>query len=576
MFAKSSVLSILSLATIAFSMPLPILSAETEPAMPKGPAAGIQFTEMQDINPNAPAANRPVKQKWAVVIGISKFGEQRLVGDDLLMDKAAYNFYNYLVDPKGGRFAKDHVKLLVNNAATRGNIMNSLGSKWLGELAGPDDLIVVFVATEAFPLIEGGTYLATYDASLSNVYQTCISMQDLMGTLKKDLKTDRIVLVLESKYSGAANLESGAKAIFHGFNIDVDKVLLGKGNIILSSSRPNEETYGNDFSTSLIECLRAQNGLVPLSQAFAKAKEMTEFKTAHFSRGGKKQSPVLKSNWTGNDLVIGTPPAEEVSGIPSSVNAYLSAEAHYMKANQAVVNNQIDAAIAEYKQAISVDPTYADALSDYGTVLGYKGNWQEASEMFKRACAAKPNDSLFAYNYARSLKKLGNKEAYFSQMKVAYRLNPRDKDVLMALSEASRQADDSTGSIRYLQEALNLYPQNAELHNTLSVALYRAGALPQAIEHARQAISLNPKLTAARINLGSTLLSDGDLKGAADAYKEAIQIAPTDPEAHFGLSRTLEKLGDKGGAKSELNRFIESAPATDARLPAAKKRLSEL
>ena len=46
---------------------------------------GIQFTQMQDINPNS-STNRPVKQKWAVVVGIASFAEKRLAGDDLVME----------------------------------------------------------------------------------------------------------------------------------------------------------------------------------------------------------------------------------------------------------------------------------------------------------------------------------------------------------------------------------------------------------------------------------------------------------------------------------------------------------
>ena len=573
---RVSVVSLMALSTLSLAFPIQAFSADASSTpVPEGPGQGIQFTQMQDINPNS-STNRPVKQKWAVVVGIGSFAEKRLAGDDLVADKSAHNFYKYLTDPNGGRFDKEHVRLLTNTSATRANVLNTLGDKWLGQLAGPDDLVVVFLATEAFPMIEGGTYLAAYDAALTNVYGTCFSMQDLMSTLKKNVKTDRVVLVLESKYSGAASLESGAKALFHGFNIDLEKVVMGKGNIILSSSRPNEETYGDDFSSSLIECLKAQGGMVPLNAAFAKAKEMTEFKTAHYSKGGKKQSPVLKSNWTGNDLIIGVPPSEQVSGIPTGVNAFLSAEAHYIRANTFVVNNKMDEAIAEYKEALKIDPAYADVLSDYGTVLGCRGNWQEAAEVFKRARDAKPNDSLFAYNYARALRKLNKPEEYVDQLSIAYQLNPRDKDVLMSLSEAASKMGDTSGSVRYLQEALKLYPENADLHNSISVALFRANALPQAIEHAKQAVSLNPKLTSARINLGSTLLSDGDLKGAADAYREATNIAPADPEGHFGLSRALEKLGDKPGAKTELSKYIDSASQTDARLPAAKRRLSEL
>lgn len=554
----------------------PQAKAEESKTAPQGPRPGIEWTQMQDLDPRGgKAENRPIKQKWAVVVGLSRFNEKRLVGDDLLMDKAARQFYDYLVDPKGGRFGKDHVRLLTNHNATRNSIISTLGDKWLGSLAGPDDLVVVFIATEAFPMIEGGAYLAAYDCALNNVYQTCVSMQDLMGTLKKNVKSDRIVLVLESKYSGAAQLESGAKALFHGMNIDLEKVMLGKGNIILSSSRPNEETWGNDFSNSLIACLKEKDGLVPLSEAFAKARQMTEYKTSHFSRGGKKQTPVMKSNWSGNDLVIGTPPIEQVSDIPETVAAFLSAEGHYLKANQSVVKGDLDNAIQEYKQALAIDPKYADVLSDYGTVMGYKGQWQEAADLFERACEAKPDDSLFRYNYARALKKLGSKDEYIGQLKAAYNLNPRDKDILTALSDVSRQTGDSTGSIRYLQEALRLYPKSADLHNSLSVALFSVGATTQAIEQAREAVKLNPGLTSARINLGSTLMSEGDLRSAADEYKEATRIAPDSAEAHYGLSKALEKLGDSTGASTALARFVELSPPQDPRLPAARRRLSD-
>ncbi len=199
--------------------------------------------------------------------------------------------------------------------------------------------------------------------------------------------------------------------------------------------------------------------MVPLGVAFAKAKEMTEFKTSHYSKGGKKQSPVLKSNWTGNDLIIGVPPSEQVSGIPTGVNAFLSAEAHYIRANTFVVNNKMDEAIAEYKEALKIDPAYADVLSDYGTVLGYRGNWQEAAEMFKRACDSKPNDSLLHTITHAPCANSTSPEEYLNQLSIAYQLNPRDKDVLMSLSEAASKMGDTSGSVRYLQEALKLYPE---------------------------------------------------------------------------------------------------------------------
>ena len=93
----------------------------------KAPASGVQWTKIQDLNPNATSTNRPIKQKWAVVIGAAKFKEKRLDGVDAKMDVAARNFAAYLKDPNAGRFPESHVKTLINSEATRQNIINNFG-----------------------------------------------------------------------------------------------------------------------------------------------------------------------------------------------------------------------------------------------------------------------------------------------------------------------------------------------------------------------------------------------------------------------------------------------------------------
>ncbi|MBZ0186378.1 MAG: caspase family protein, partial [Candidatus Obscuribacterales bacterium] len=280
---------------------------------------GIEFTKIQDLNPDERSTNRLIKQKWAVVIGTSKFKESRLrPAETNDMAQSAREFYDYLVDANGGRFDRNHVKLLTDAHATRQSIMSALGSNFLGNAVGPDDLVVVFIATSGFPTTDGNTYLCSYDCALDNIYGTCISMQTLMSTLKKNVHCDRILLVLQAAYSGAAELEAGAKSLTKSYNLDLEKVVLGNGFIILSSSQPNQMTWGSTFSKNLTSALRQENGLIPLDKAFTIAKEKTESETAALDYM-KKQVPVMKSAWTGNELVLGAPPAERVANLPDSV-----------------------------------------------------------------------------------------------------------------------------------------------------------------------------------------------------------------------------------------------------------------
>lgn len=564
-------------AYLILSASTPTLAAEAPtPDLNKAPASGVQWTKIQDLDPHATAGNRPIKQKWAVVIGTAKFRERRLDAADAKMDVAAKDFANYLKDENAGRFPETHVKTLINSEATRQNIINNIGKGWLGSLAGPDDLVVVFISTHGFPTTDGTTYLSAYDCALDNVYSTCISMQSLMKTLKENVNTDRIVMVLEAPYSGAAELTEGAKTTSPRANVDASKINLGKGYIILTSSKPDQMTWGSAFSSNLIKALKADDGMAPLTTAFQKARELTEQETSAGSATSKKQTPVMKSDWVGNDIVLGAPTKERIKEIPENVMAFVAAEAHYLKANNFVGEGNFDGAIAEYKAAIETDPDYADAIADYGAVLTIKGDWSAAAEQYKRAITLKPNDALFHANYARVLNKLGQEELSIKELELAYQLNPKDKVILGALANKCVAAGNFDNAINLLEQAIYLFPNSAQMHDRLSYAFARSGNVSQSFAHAKEAVKLDPQLISARLNLGSALLLKGDADAAKKVYEETTAIDPKNLDAHFLLASTMEKLGDPQGAKSELTTFIKLAPVQDPRVEKAKAKIAVL
>lgn len=542
----------------------------------QAPAQGVKWTKIQDLNPNATSTNRPIKQKWAIVVGAAKFKESRLDSIDARMDLAARDFAAYLKDPSGGRFPESHVKTLVNSEATRQNILNNLGKGWLGSLAGPDDLVVVFISTHGFPTTDGNTYLSAYDCALDNVYSTCFSMSTLMDTLKKEVKTDRIVMVLEAPYSGSAELTAGAKALFQGVSIDLNKVSLGKGYIILSSSKPDQMTWGNSFSRNLIAALRQGDGLVGIQEAFARARDKTEADTTSGNISQKRQTPVMKSDWKGNDIVLGAPTVEQVKDIPENVLNFVAAEANYLKANQLVTQGKFEEAISEYQAAVAKEPTYADAIADWGAVLAIKGDWAQALAKYEKALELKPNDGLFRANYARVLNKLGRNEDSIKQLELAYQYSPKDKVILSALAGKCIEAGNFDNAINLLEQATYLFPKSATMHDKLSLAFAKAGNINQSLAHAREAVKLDPALISARLNLGSALLLRGDTPGATTAYKEATNLAPQNPDVHYLLAGALEAQGDTQGAISELNKFLEVANKQDARLATVQERIKKL
>ena len=421
-------------------------------------APPVQFTKIQDLNPNTTSVNQIVKHKWAVVVGISSYRDRRF-SSDVPNAKAARDFYSYLVDPKAGRFLPDHVRLLTNETATQRNITTTLGPHWLGSVAGKDDLVVVYFATDGFPTTDGGTYIASYDCSMDNIYGTCLSTKDLMHQMRKDVASDRVVLVLQSNYSGAADLNSGAKSLSKAYNLDLSQVVVGNGFVILSSSQPDQISTGDTFTQNLIAALRDKEGLIPLQAAFAKAKERTEYDTTYRAASPRTQTPVLKSEWKGADIVLGVPPVDRVSNLPEGVEHFLGAESHYLKASKLAAEGNIDAAVVEYKSAIVADPTYADAVADYGVALGLQGKWPDAVTQLRAAVQLQPQDVLYRVNLARALDKTDETGECIKQLEYAYSLNPRDSLVLTALSKKALAAGDNETATRFENELRELAPK---------------------------------------------------------------------------------------------------------------------
>ena len=541
-----------------------------------------EFTQIQDLNPNTTSANQPMRQKWAVVIGISKFKDSSL-NNNSSNERAARDFQKYLVDPQYGRFSPDHVRLLTNETASQQNILSSLGPAWLGAAAGKDDLVVVFVATNGFPTTEGETYLCSYNCALDNVYSTCVSMRGLMQQLKNNVKADRVVLVLQSCYSGSAelsDLSSGAKSIgsklSRTYNVDLDKLMLGKGYVILSSSKPDQLTLGDAFSANLISALKQKDGLIPLREAFAKASEGTEYDTTFKQYPPKTQTPVMKSEWKGNDLVIGTPPLDKVSNLPDSISTFLGAESHYLNASKAASEGRLDDAIAEYKAAIAADSTYADAVADYGAALAIQGHWSEATNQLHKAVALRPDDVLYRTNYARALDQTGNSTGCVKQLEYAYSINPRDSSVLKALASKSLAVGDTATAQRMLNEAIELYPKSAVLYDKLAYAEIVGGKLDEALLHAKTALKIDPQLTSAQLNLASILASKGDVTQAIGTLRAALNQNPNSADAWYLMGQAMQKSGDKTGEVDALSNFLSNCSSADRRADDTRKRLADL
>ncbi len=280
---------------------------------------GGEHRIIPDVTPTAPSAskpNRPIKDKWALVVGISSFKDPTL--NLKYAAKDAIDFRNYLV--ADGHFQPDHVKLLTDRMATRDNIVNSLGERWLTRVANRDDLVVVYISSHGSAAkhdIAGVNMLVAHDTNIDNQLATGIPMEWLTQIIKDQVHCDRVVLILDVCHSGAA--QTSSKGLTRRFDFDPDHVGVGSGQIVVCSSQANQVSwesarYANSvFTRKLIEGLRQKGANTKLFEAVEFMRDRVEEEVLRDR--AVVQTPVLRKMWDGNDLILATSPVSPRKGL---------------------------------------------------------------------------------------------------------------------------------------------------------------------------------------------------------------------------------------------------------------------
>lgn len=254
----------------------------------------------------ASSDDRPVRDKWALVIGISNFKDPSI--NLKFAAKDATDFGNFLVTSE--KFKEDHVKTLTDQEATRENIVAMLGDKWLGKNAREDDLIVVYVSSHGSHSQEdagGVNFLVAHDTDKNSLLATGIPMQWLSKMISEQVKSNRVVLILDVCHSGAA--AQGGKALTRIAGLTPDAFKIGSGQMVLCSSMAEQvswesKEYENSvFTRRLIEALRVNNDKTTLLDAYNRLKVLVESEVLRDR--SNLQTPVLwNEKWVGNDPML--------------------------------------------------------------------------------------------------------------------------------------------------------------------------------------------------------------------------------------------------------------------------------
>ncbi|REL38765.1 tetratricopeptide repeat protein [Rhodohalobacter sp. SW132] len=224
-------------------------------------------------------------------------------------------------------------------------------------------------------------------------------------------------------------------------------------------------------------------------------------------------------------------------------------------------------AIQYFNDALSTDPTSADALLGLAEAYEYTGNYEQAESTYKRAIRLKP-DYWAGYNYLGAFYyRNSNYDKAKEQFRRVIEVTPDNYRGYMNL-----------GSMHYfteqLEEARAMYEKSLDLEKTYSAAsnlgtlYFIEGKYPESADMYTTAIEINDGNYVLWGNLASAYYwSPGKRNQSFSVYERALELAkeqneinPNNPDIIINMAGYEARLGNKKQAITHVQQALEYAP----------------
>jgi len=254
---------------------------------------------------------------------------------------------------------------------------------------------------------------------------------------------------------------------------------------------------------------------------------------------------------------------------------------HMEAGRQAESQRHFDAAVAEFRQVIELEPKYAGGFVSLGQVYLEQHNYGAALAPLKRAVeldsSLAPAHQLLGYallaqGYAAQavpeLQKAQDQAALgiaqtetgqFSEaivnLQAALQKRPNDPDLLYYLGRAggllSKQSIDTL---------LAAYPDSARAHQSLAENYFVLRQMAQAEKEYQEAIRLRPDIPNLHLELGHVYAMTSRWPQAEEQFRAESKMQPGSAEAAYRLGDALLQQGKAREASAELDRADRLQP----------------
>jgi tetratricopeptide (TPR) repeat protein len=196
-----------------------------------------------------------------------------------------------------------------------------------------------------------------------------------------------------------------------------------------------------------------------------------------------------------------------------------------------------------YREAIRLNPDYAEAHLNIGIFCMGKGRSKEAIHHYREAIRSAPDLAEAHFNYAILLEMARQFDQAIHEYRETLRARPSFIRAHINLGFLLAELGRTGEAIDHSRRALRLNPERPKVHHHLGLLLSARGDVIGAIRHFRKALGLAPGFAMAHNNLGAMLMKTGEVQAAVGHFREAIRLQPDLDVAHKNLHAALRSGG---------------------------------
>lgn len=246
-----------------------------------------------------------------------------------------------------------------------------------------------------------------------------------------------------------------------------------------------------------------------------------------------------------------------------------AADTAKMRGNRHLADGDFDEAAACYREALRLDPNFAEAYNNLGYVLKEQHRFVEAKVMLETALRLRPDLGPARLNMGIVLHALHDDDQAEDALRRAARLMPGNPECHWRLGDLLFAVDRCEAAVTEYQAALQLEPQLPETRVNLGSACHKLGRRAEAETHYLAALNDFGSAQAAHY-LGVIRHLAARHDEAIAYYRRATQLDPGHIQSHWNLAYLMLLRGDySASAWRHFEMRLHAADLKDPTLRAA-------